>query len=122
MLDYASPQPRRRLWRRTILAVQAIITLLVIGAVISVARRPATQMNSDASAALSLLLRTPDITSEAFSCPTTQPSEWEWDFGGGANTAVNWSNWNSSAGVLKNLSYSYQNPYPNSATNVSSGK
>src|SRR5437667_311918 len=74
--------------------------------------------NNDVSAALFLLMRTQDIGSEVFTCPSSNAEKW--DFGGGANTALNWSNWNSTAGVLKNLSYSYQNPYPDQNA-VSSG-
>jgi len=65
--------------------------------------------NNDVSAALYLLLRTQDITPEVFTCPSSNAEKW--DFGGGANTALNWSNWNTTAGVQRNLSYSYQNPY-----------
>jgi len=75
-------------------------------------------MNNDVTAAFFLLMRTQDITSEVFTCPSSNAEKW--DFGGGANTALNWSNWNSTAGVLKNLSYSYQNPYPDQNA-VSSG-
>jgi hypothetical protein len=39
---------------------------------------------------------------------------------GGSNTALNWSNWNGTAGVQRNLSYSYANPYPDQ-TATSSG-
>jgi prepilin-type N-terminal cleavage/methylation domain-containing protein/prepilin-type processing-associated H-X9-DG protein len=74
--------------------------------------------NNDVSAALFLLLRTQDITPEVFTCPSSNAEKW--DFGGGANTALNWSNWNSTGGLLKNLSYSYQNPYPNNNA-ISSG-
>ena len=65
---------------------------------------------NDVTAALFLLLRTQDITSEVFTCPSSNAEKW--DFGGGANTALNWSNWNSTTGVQRNLSYSYENPYP----------
>src|SRR5213075_1579940 len=50
--------------------------------------RPA---NNDVTAALYLLLRTQDITSEVFICPATMQERW--DFGGGKNTALNWTNW-----------------------------
>ena len=63
----------------------------------------------DVTAALIQLLRKEDITPEVFTCPATQPSKW--DFGGGANTALNWSNWNTSDGSPRTLSYQYQNPY-----------
>jgi prepilin-type N-terminal cleavage/methylation domain-containing protein/prepilin-type processing-associated H-X9-DG protein len=69
--------------------------------------------NNDVTAALYLLLRTQDITSEVFTCPSSNAEKW--DFGGGSNTALNWSNWgqqSSDAGFYgKHLSYSYQNPY-----------
>ncbi|MBC8107427.1 MAG: DUF1559 domain-containing protein, partial [Anaerolineae bacterium] len=64
---------------------------------------------NDVSAALFLLLRTQDITPEVFTCPSSNAEKW--DFGGGANTALNWSNWNTTTGAQRNLSYSYQNPY-----------
>src|SRR2546423_929539 len=65
---------------------------------------------NDVSAALFLLLRTQEIGSEVFTCPSSNAEKW--DFGGGSNTALNWNNWNGSANVVKNLSYSYQVPYP----------
>ena len=73
---------------------------------------------NDVSAALFLLLRTQDITPEVFTCPSSNAEKW--DFGGGANTALNWSNWNSTGGIQRNLSYSYQNPYPNN-NSISAG-
>jgi prepilin-type processing-associated H-X9-DG protein len=73
---------------------------------------------NDVTAALFLLLRTQDITSEVFVCPTTDQERW--DFGGSDQTALNWSNWNGTSGIQKNLSYSYQNPYPTDAA-VKSG-
>jgi prepilin-type N-terminal cleavage/methylation domain-containing protein/prepilin-type processing-associated H-X9-DG protein len=79
---------------------------------------PGGPTNNDVSAALYLLLRTQDITSEVFTCPSANAEKW--DFGGGSNTALNWSNFNGTQGVQRNLSYSYANPYPNS-TAVSSG-
>lgn len=69
---------------------------------------------NDVTAALFLLLRTQDITSEVFTCPSSNAEKW--DFGGGSNTAQNWSNWALSSTAPtgfygKHLSYSYQNPY-----------
>src|SRR5689334_10920395 len=64
---------------------------------------------NDVSAALFLLLRTQEITAEVFICPSSNAEKW--DFGGGSQTALNWTNWNN---VSRNLSYSYQNPYPDS--------
>jgi len=72
-------------------------------------------VNNDVTGALYLLLRTQEITSEVFVCPSSNAEKW--DFGGGAQTALNWSNWNA---VSRNLSYSYQNPYPDNNA-VSSG-
>src|SRR4051795_584929 len=66
--------------------------------------------DNDVTAALFLLLRTQDITSEVFTCPSSNAEKW--DFGGGANTALNWSNWTD---IKKHLSYSMQNPYANDA-------
>lgn len=69
---------------------------------------------NDVTAALFLLLRTQDITAEVFTCPSSNADRW--DFGGGSNTALNWSNWNN---PTQNLSYSYANPYPNSTAQTS---
>ncbi|HEV2293053.1 MAG TPA: DUF1559 domain-containing protein [Tepidisphaeraceae bacterium] len=60
-------------------------------------------------AALFLLLRTQDITSEVFTCPSSNAEKDS--FGGGTNSAINKSNFTD---LLKNLSYSYQHPYPSS--------
>ena len=65
---------------------------------------------NDVTSALFLLMRTEDITAEVFTCPSSNAEKW--DFGGGSNTALNWCNWNGTTGILKNLSYSYQCPYP----------
>src|SRR4051812_21828157 len=65
---------------------------------------------NDVTAALFLLLRTQDIAPEVFTCPSSNAEKW--DFGGGANTALNWSNWTD---IKKHLSYSMQNPYANDA-------
>ncbi len=76
---------------------------------------------NDVSAAIFLLLRTEDITPEVFVCPSSNAEKF--DFGGGANTAQNWLTWGAGsatfatnkAQMLKNLSYSYENPYPSTA-------
>lgn len=57
-------------------------------------------------ASLFLLLRTQDMSSEVFTCPSATQSKDE--FGGGANSAANRSNFSSIQG---NLSYSYANPF-----------
>jgi prepilin-type N-terminal cleavage/methylation domain-containing protein/prepilin-type processing-associated H-X9-DG protein len=73
---------------------------------------------NDVSAALFLLLRAGDITSEVFTCPSSNAQKWY--YGGGTNTAQNWANWNGSTGLLTNMSYSYEDPYPTSSA-VSNG-
>jgi prepilin-type N-terminal cleavage/methylation domain-containing protein/prepilin-type processing-associated H-X9-DG protein len=79
---------------------------------------------NDVSAALFLLLRAGDITSEVFTCPSSNATKW--DYGGGTNTAQNWCNWageygtGTQVGLLTNESYSYENPYPSSSS-VSNG-
>jgi hypothetical protein len=74
------------------------------------AARPAL---NDVSAALFLLLRTQDITSQVFVCPSTRNRKF--DFGGGNHTALEWTNWRGNAGLLANLSYSMHNPYASPA-------
>jgi prepilin-type N-terminal cleavage/methylation domain-containing protein/prepilin-type processing-associated H-X9-DG protein len=79
------------------------------------ANRPS---DNDISASLFLLLRTQDITSEVFTCPSSSAERW--NYGGGSNSAQNYVNWSGVTGVQNNLSYSYANPFP--VTNgVSSG-
>ena len=63
---------------------------------------------NDVSAAMFLLLRTQDITSEVFTCPSRMTEKDT--YGGGTNSALDRSNFSD---LKKNLSYSYQNPYPN---------
>jgi prepilin-type processing-associated H-X9-DG protein len=64
---------------------------------------------NDVTAGLYLLLRTQEITSDVFVCPSSNAEKW--DFGGGSNTAMKWSNWQGNAGIKRHLSYSYHNPY-----------
>jgi prepilin-type processing-associated H-X9-DG protein len=73
---------------------------------------------NDVTAAIYLLLATQDITGDSFVCPSSSADKW--DFGGGNNTASNWSNWNGIDEFRKYVSYSYQNPYPDDAA-VASG-
>ena len=61
---------------------------------------------NDVTAALFLLLRTQDITAEVFTCPSSNAEK---DLYGDAKTPLKRSNFTD---VRKNLSYSYQNPYP----------
>jgi prepilin-type processing-associated H-X9-DG protein len=65
--------------------------------------------SNDVTAALFLLLRTQEISSEVFEC--TNDSYERDDFGGGTNTSLNRSNFSSP----RNLAYSYANPYPTEA-------
>jgi len=64
---------------------------------------------------LFLLLRTQDITAEVFVCPSSNAEKDT--FGGGNNSALNRSNFSD---IAKNLSYSYQNPFP-SAVAIGAG-
>ena len=61
---------------------------------------------NDVTAALFLLLRTQDITSEVFTCPNSDAEKDNY----AGKTPIERSNFTD---VKKNLSYSYQNPYPN---------
>jgi prepilin-type processing-associated H-X9-DG protein len=64
--------------------------------------------DNDVTAALFMLLRTQDITSEVFCCPNSSNDEKD-VYGGGTNAPINRSNFTNHR---KNLSYSFQNPYP----------
>ncbi|MEM8875205.1 MAG: DUF1559 domain-containing protein [Planctomycetota bacterium] len=82
---------------------------------------PEVTLDNDVTAALFMVLRTQDITSEVFVCPSSNQERWDFSFGAtvpGAgsksNEATEWSNWPSTT-VQNNLSYSYQNPYPSTA-------
>jgi prepilin-type processing-associated H-X9-DG protein len=72
---------------------------------------------NDVTAALFLLIRTQQITPQAFICPSS--NHYGWDFGGGTKSALDWSNWPGAEGVRKHLSYSYQNPYPDAGAEQS---
>ena len=56
-----------------------------------------------------LLLRTEDIASNVFICPSAGLTKLEY---GGTNTPFSWTNWPGKAALAAHLSYSYQNPYP----------
>ena len=72
----------------------------------------------DVTASLFLLLRCEGLVSSVMVCPTSRQTAW--DFGGGANSALNWTNWNGYESLAKHLSYSYQNPFGSKAA-VSAG-
>jgi len=72
---------------------------------------------NDVSAALFLLIRTQDITSEVFVCPSSNAEKDQYTADGDAdvNTAQEQSNFSGTplnAPAANNLSYSYANPYP----------
>jgi prepilin-type processing-associated H-X9-DG protein len=68
---------------------------------------------NDVSASFFLLLRNEQLTSSVFVCPSSNAKAW--DFGGGANSAQNWTNWDGYEGLTKHESYSYQNPFASKA-------
>jgi prepilin-type N-terminal cleavage/methylation domain-containing protein/prepilin-type processing-associated H-X9-DG protein len=72
-------------------------------------------MTDNVPQSLFLLLRTQDITSEVFTCPSSNAEKD--NYGGGTNSAINKSNFTD---IAKNLSYSYQDPYPD-ANAIGSG-
>ncbi len=74
---------------------------------------PATPAN-DVPTALFLLLRTQQIGSEVFTCPSSNAEKD--NFGGGTNTALNRATFTAKT----NLSYSYAHPYPD-ASAIGSG-
>jgi prepilin-type N-terminal cleavage/methylation domain-containing protein len=74
-----------------------------------------TPADNDVTASFYLLIRSADLPSELFTCPSSNQEKW--DYGGGSNKAENWTNWSN---LTTNLSYSFQNMYP-SATAVANG-
>jgi prepilin-type N-terminal cleavage/methylation domain-containing protein/prepilin-type processing-associated H-X9-DG protein len=66
-----------------------------------------TQFINNIPEALYLLLRTEDITSAVFVCPSSNATADA--YGGGTNTALNQIDFTN---IQNNLSYSYANPYP----------
>ena len=71
--------------------------------------------SNNITAALFLLMKTQDIGTEVFTCPSADAEKD--NFGGGANSAANRSNFTDKQ---RNLSYSYSNPYP-TTTGAGSG-
>jgi prepilin-type N-terminal cleavage/methylation domain-containing protein len=73
--------------------------------------QPGKVGDNDVLAAMFLLIRTQDITSEVFVCPTSNAEKDTFGTGGGANamTKTSFTDWR------KNLSYSLANPYPSQA-------
>ncbi|MDB5325478.1 MAG: hypothetical protein JWM57_1047 [Phycisphaerales bacterium] len=71
--------------------------------------------NNDVTAALFLVLRTQEITTDVFLCPSSNATD-RFIISPGSNIQfyTNWTNTGSTQNtILKSLSYSYQNPYAN---------
>ena len=73
------------------------------------AASPAAVAPADVTAALFLLVRTEGVKPAAFVCPSTDATPF--DFGGGAHSAAEWTNWPGASGVRSHLSYALSNPY-----------
>jgi len=74
---------------------------------------------NNVTASLFLLLRTQELSSDVFVCPSGSAERDT--FGGGSNTAQNHSNFSGANGatlgsVKQTLAYSYANPFPNAAS------
>jgi prepilin-type N-terminal cleavage/methylation domain-containing protein/prepilin-type processing-associated H-X9-DG protein len=79
--------------------------------------------NNDITASLYLLLRTQEIGTEVFTCPSSNSEKWVPVSGETVQWYTNfYTNTTDTAApsATKNLSYSYANPYPNTAA-ISSG-
>ena len=63
---------------------------------------------NDVTAVLYLLLRTQDITSAAFVCPSSGNEPWDY---GPTRSLLDWTNWPGTKALAEHLSYSVQNPY-----------
>jgi prepilin-type N-terminal cleavage/methylation domain-containing protein/prepilin-type processing-associated H-X9-DG protein len=61
-------------------------------------------------ASMFLILRTEEISSAVFVCPSSSATAE--NYGGGTNTALNRCNFSN---IAQNLSYSYANPFPNAS-------
>ena len=75
-------------------------------------------LDNDVTAALFLLLRTEDLVPEVFTCPSSNAEKF--DYGGQGASSLSFTNFIGTGGVTKNVSYSYQNPYP-STTAIGAG-
>ncbi len=63
---------------------------------------------NDVSAAIFILLRTQEITSDSFVCPSSHAVRWSFP---GLQTPLSWTNWKGLQGLREHLSYSMSNPY-----------
>ena len=81
---------------------------------------------NDVTSALFLILRTQDITTDVFICPSASQDRFNLAVGGTTGNTVqyftDWAKLGASSGntIQKSLSYSYQNPYPSTGA-VSNG-
>lgn len=77
---------------------------------------------NDVTGALFLVLRTQDITPDTFICPSSAQDRWQFD--APSETTQDYTNWTTGStqrrSIGKALSYSYANPYGNSAA-ISNG-
>jgi hypothetical protein len=80
------------------------VSTIAIATIRHARRMEQSSKPDDVTASLQKLLRTQDITPEVYTCPATQPSQWE--FGNPAGASQDWSK-----GTAKVLSYRYQNPF-----------
>jgi len=71
--------------------------------------------NNDVTSALFLLLRTQDITTDVFICPSSNGDRYFVTSGISIQNYTNWNTAGVSNGINTSLSYSYQNPYGNSS-------
>ncbi len=74
---------------------------------------------NDVTAALFLTLRTQDITTDVFICPSSNADRFELQ-NQNIQSFTNWSTGSNTNSISKALSYSYQNPYPSTGA-VSNG-
>lgn len=68
---------------------------------------------NDVTSGLFLLLRTQDITTDVFICPSSSGERFDIASGKNIQAYTNWNSADGENGINKALSYSYQNPYAN---------
>jgi len=136
MKMYSNQEPRTNAFPRTIYAGTAVITATwgtggqsatdgsagsaasPFGPTAGTAPTPAA---NDVSAAMFLILRTQEITTDVFICPSSNADRYTQAAGTNIQYYTNWgANAQTGNTISKSLSYSYQNPYP-SSTAINSG-